>query len=181
MMHSQTSCFWQQLYWTLAHSSWAIASSSVAFLGLSASTTVLFKSHHGFKSGDCDGSCIFQVFQETKPCGLCSMVEIIVVLEGPMTPELQLHNAFLGFPGIWLNPSCPSHAAGFQVRKKQSSSRASLTHCRARLLFSVAYASQFLLQTRILLNHRPYKFQLCFEPLWLIYNLSWLDPSFLVL
>ena len=58
--------FWQRSLRILAHSSWAMVSSSAMFLGLCAAAA-LFRFHHrfsiGFKSGDCDDhSRIFQPF-----------------------------------------------------------------------------------------------------------------------
>ncbi len=81
----------------------------------------------------------------------------------------------LGFPDTSMNPSCLTHAAGFQCQRMQSSPRASTSHHHAWLWW-VFLSSFFFLQIHLLI-HRAEKFQFCFiapqnripKLLWLIY------------
>ena len=126
------------------------------------------------------------------------MLGIIVLLEGPVTPNLQFPDAqpsvssqmtwhFLpGFPNTWLNPSCPPHAEVSSTRGSKAATEhhwaTAMLHCRQGALFSVCFILPppdvpLIHRPKKFLIHRPKKFQFCFitpqhripKPLWLIY------------
>lgn len=86
--------FWQHSWWILVHFSWAIVSSFIIFLGLCATTT-FFNSHQ-----DCFYEIqvrrqwwpLYYLPGPLKPSlgGLWGMRRIIVLLDSPVTPKLQL-------------------------------------------------------------------------------------------